>query len=98
MVKLFFIQHTSEEQVMFNFELRGYKATPIEERAHPDFIRLIIPGQWPNEEIWLYYNRKNDYYWANLNREAHEIFLCSKDVDLQKSIERSTAEVSTQTD
>tara|TARA_X000000368_G_scaffold235428_1_gene186042 strand:+ start:81 stop:380 length:300 start_codon:yes stop_codon:yes gene_type:complete len=99
MVKLFFNQHTPEEQVLFNFELRGYKpATTAEERAHPDFIRLIIPGQWPNEEMWLYYNRKNEYYWANLNKAEHEKFLCSKDVDLQKSIERSTTEVSTQTD
>tara|TARA_Y100000589_G_C26668285_1_gene432806 strand:+ start:113 stop:406 length:294 start_codon:yes stop_codon:yes gene_type:complete len=97
MVKLFFNRNTSEEQVLFNFELRGYKEID-EERAHPDFIRLIIPGQWPSQQIMLYHNRKNQYYWANLNKEEHEKFLCSRDVNLEKSIEFSTREISTQTD
>lgn len=97
MVKIFFNPNTPEEQVLFNFELRGYKKID-KESSHPDFIRLILPGKWPNQEMWLYHNRKNQYYWANINEEEHERFLCSRDVDLQKSMDFSTREISTQTD
>lgn len=97
MVKLFFNQNATEQQVLFNFELRGYKVSESQEN-NPDFMRLIIPGKWPNEEILLYYNRKNEYYWVNLNKAEHEKFLCSRDVDLQKSIEIYSKEIATQTD
>ena len=96
MVKLFFNKGLNHQVVLYNFELRGYlKAQHQPENTQ--FIKLIAPGK-KQEEIIIYYNNVNDYFWTNVSNNEHSRFLGSRDVDFEKSTNYPTREISTQTE
>ena len=96
MVKLYFNKGLSISSMLNNFELRGYKKAG-EQPENTSFIKLITPGK-TQQEIIIYYNNVNEYFWTNLSNNEHSRFLGSRDVDFEKSTNFPTREISTQTE
>ena len=96
MVKLYFNNGLSIKDMLFNFELRGYIKAG-EQPENTSFIKLITPGK-TQQEIIIYYNNVNEYFWTNLKYSEHSRFLGSRDVDFEKSTNFPTREISTQTE
>lgn len=96
MVKLYFNKGLNHQTMLNNFELRGYKKAG-EQPENTSFIKLITPGK-TQQEIIIYYNNVNEYFWTNLNCSEHSRFLGSRDVDFEKSTNYPTREISTQTE
>ncbi len=95
MPKLYFQQGKTIDEVLFNFELRGYK-NPSVHPKNKNFYIITKPGREQEQKI-LYYNPKSEHYWTHFDVEEHSRFLCSNDVNYEKSTTQYS-DCGTQTD
>ena len=95
--KLIFNEQATQEQIDFDFGLRGYKLVPNQSESMC-FRKYLSPGKEPlQKEIFLHYNRDKHYFWCWIPETQIECFINSTNVDVELSTNR-VASISTQTD
>ena len=94
--KLIFNENATEQEIDFDFTLRGYKSIPNQNTIC--VMKYATPGNPTlHKEIFIHYSQTKHHFWCWLEDNECERFLCSRNVDYDQTVNK-VVNMSTQTD